>query len=52
VRHGATERITVTGTISCTRSEPVDLFAEFTQGRTTYRTAPANIPCKPVHFWR
>ena len=47
IRHGSTERIVVTGTISCTRSEPVDLFAQFTQRSTSYQPGRVTIPCEP-----
>ena len=47
IRHGSTERIIITGTVSCTRSEPVDLFAVFTQRSTSYQPARFTIPCEP-----
>ncbi|WP_426572408.1 hypothetical protein [Aquihabitans sp. McL0605] len=47
IRHGSLEHLTVTGTISCTRSEPVDLFPTFTQRSTTDEPESVNIPCEP-----
>ena len=35
------------GTISCTRSEPVDLFPTITQGSLTHRPGEISVPCGP-----
>src|SRR5699024_11115723 len=43
---GEPDVITLTGTISCTRSEPVDLFPRFAQG-SVEDSGEISVPCGP-----
>ena len=47
VLHGNTDSLVLVGKISCTRSEPVDVFPTVTQGALTDRPAEVSVPCKP-----
>ena len=47
VQHGATDSLVVMGTISCTRSERVDLFPTLTQGELSDRPGEISVACDP-----